>query len=179
MDCLEDVAEPREIELLVAFSDLRAFGGFARSRPALELLDALSTYYELVGDVAAEGGGRVVKFIGDAVLLAFGREDVDRGVLALRELKQAGDSWFAARDASCRHMISADFGRVVAGTVGTRTEKRLDVFGETVNTAATLRSNGFALTPRVFRKLQPETRTLFKKHTPPITYIPVEESHRD
>ena len=41
-----------------------------------------------VGDVVAEGGGRVVKFMGDAVLLAFGRQDADRGVLALRELKQ-------------------------------------------------------------------------------------------
>jgi hypothetical protein len=36
-----------------------------------------------------------------------------------------------------------------------------------------------ALSPQAFRKLEPETRKLFKKHTPPVTYIPVEERHRD
>ncbi|HCR17548.1 MAG TPA: hypothetical protein DIU35_08695 [Candidatus Latescibacteria bacterium] len=29
------------------------------------------------------------------------------------------------------------------------------------------------------QKLDSSTRQLFKKHTPPITYIPVEEAHAD
>lgn len=65
----------------------------------------------------------------------------------------------------------------MAGPIGTRNDKRLDVFGETVNIAAMLKANGIAITPQVFRKLEPETRKLFKKHTPPVTYIPVEERH--
>jgi len=32
-----------------------------------------------------------------------------------------------------------------------------------------------ALTASAFRALKPETRTLFKKHTPPISYIGVED----
>ena len=38
---------------------------------------------------------------------------------------------------------------------------------------------GFAMTPEAFRKLGPETRKLFKKHTPPVVYIPIEQPHRD
>ena len=68
---------------------------------------------------------------------------------------------------------------VACGRVGTTAEKRVDVFGVTVNTAALLTSHGLALSPQVFRKLGAETRKLFKKHTPPVTYIPVGEAHRD
>ena len=39
--------------------------------------------------------------------------------------------------------------------------------------------NGFTLTPQAFRQLNPDTRKLFKKHTPPVTYIPLEELHGD
>ena len=104
---------------------------------------------------------------------------MNRGVLALRELKDAGDAWLDSRKVSCRHVIKAHFGPVFGGMVGTRRVKQFDFFGETVNIAATLRSNGFAITPQVFRKLDPDTRKQFKKHTPPITYIPVGESHKD
>jgi len=132
----------------------------------------------LVGDIVESAGGRVIKFIGDAGLVVFPEEKVDAGVLALRELQQRGDQWFADRDSPCRHVVKAHLGPAACGMVGTRTEKRFDVFGATVNTAALLKSRGFAMTPQVFRKLSPDTRKLFKKHTPPVTYIPAEESHR-
>jgi len=57
-------------------------------------------------------------------------------------------------------------------------DKRFDVFGHAVNIAALLTSDGLALTPQVFRRLTPQTRRHFKKHTPPISYISVEDRHR-
>ena len=63
--------------------------------------------------------------------------------------------------------------------MGTRDERRSDLFGNTVNTAALTKSNGMAITPQVFRKLDKETRALLKKHTPAVTYIGVGERHRD
>lgn len=81
--------------------------------------------------------------------------------------------------AQCRQIIKAHVGAVVSGALGTRTAKGFDVIGETVNTAATLPSHGLALTAELFRKLSPGTRKRFKKHTPPVRYIPLEESHQD
>ena len=179
MHALDRIDAPRAADFLVAFSDLTAFSRFARSRSPQELFDTLSDYYEFVGEVIENAGGKVVKFIGDACLIAFTEEQVDEGVLALKELKDAGDAWLEGRGASCRHQIAADFGPVFCGPVGTREDKRFDVFGEAVNTAAVLKSKGFAMTPQVFRRLAPATRKQFKKHTPPITYIPIEENHRD
>ena len=63
--------------------------------------------------------------------------------------------------------------------MGPRGDKRLDIYGETVNIAATMNSNGLAISPQAFRKLEPATRKLLKKHTPPITYIPTDEKHKD
>ncbi len=51
--------------------------------------------------------------------------------------------------------------------------------GDTLNITASLKSNGFSMTPQLFRKLKGNTRKHFKKHTPPVTYIPIEERHKD
>jgi len=47
-------------------------------------------------------------------------------------------------------------------------------------TAAVLnaREPGFAMTPQVFRQLSAESRKAFKKHTPPVSYIPVAAQRR-
>ena len=36
---------------------------------------------------------------------------------------------------------------------------------------------GFAMSSHTFLKLAPETWKLFKKHTPPVSYIPIEVVH--
>ena len=179
MSSLKNIDRAEGVDLLVSFFDLTMFARYVRNRTAQDVFELLSDYYELVGDIIEGGNGKVVKFIGDAGLVVFSEDAVNEGVLALRKLKDAGDAWMAERDTPCRHRIKAHFGSVHCGKIGTRTVKQFDVFGETVNTAAVLQSNGLALTAQVFRKLDPATRKLFKKHTPPITYIPVEEAHED
>src|SRR6267143_2172615 len=60
-----------EQALVVAFSDLTGFWRFSRARPAPAVISTLAAYYELVGDLVEEAGGRVVKFMGDAGLLIY------------------------------------------------------------------------------------------------------------
>jgi adenylate cyclase len=168
-----------EQALVVAFFDLTGFWRFSRAHPPHDVVSTLATYYELVGDLVEEAGGKVVKFIGDAGLLIYPAAEADRAVVGLQHLKAAGDAWLADHDWSCRHIIKAHVGPVYCSQVGTRQEKHFDVFGETVNTAAALPSHGLAITPVLFRQLGPSSRKLFKKHTPPVTYIPVEERHQD
>jgi len=47
-----------------------------------------------------------------------------------------------------------------------------------VNTTATLEGSGVTLSVSAFRKLGPELRRRFRKHTPPITYIRLEDPRR-
>lgn len=179
MSTLHAVTEPQELDLLVAFFDLTGFARYARKRTNREILEALDGYYELVGDHVESTGGTVVKFIGDAGLVVYPADKVDQGVVALRDAKEAGDAWWQRQDASSQAIYKLHFGPVYCAHVGTKSNKQFDIFGNTVNTAAMLKSNGFAMTAQVFRQLSPETRKIFKKHTPPVTYIPLEEPHRD
>jgi adenylate cyclase len=179
MMSFKELSEATETEVLVAFFDLTQFARFATSRTSREVFETLSAYFEFIGDVVAEGGGTVVKFIGDAGLLVYPAERVDTGVMSLRKLQEEGDAWLQRRGIPCRNVIKAHFGAVTCGPIGTRHEKSFEVYGETVNIAALLRSDGLAITPQVFRKLHKDTRRFFKKHTPPVTYIPVEQRHRE
>ena len=176
---LRKISTPTELPLLVSFCDLTQYHRFSRTLEPRANFDFISEYYEFTGDVLEPAGGTIIKFIGDAVLVVFPEERLQDGVLALLRLKIEGDRWLTDRDCPCRHYVKAHFGPVWCGPVGTRSSEVFDVFGEVVNTAAILHSNGFAITPQVFRKLDAATRKAFKKHTPPITYIPTEESHWD
>jgi class 3 adenylate cyclase len=179
MAILRDIHIPQELELVVAYFDLTGFARFCVPRTAAEVFDTLSAYYEFVGEIVEGSGGTVVKFIGDAGLIVYPAVGADQGVVGLKRLKEAGDRWLADHDVSCRHIIKAHVGPVFCGYIGTSTDRRFDVLGGTVNIAVTLQSSGLAITPQLFRKLDPETRKLFKRYTPPVTYIPIEEQHKD
>jgi class 3 adenylate cyclase len=78
----------------------------------------------------------------------------------------------------CRLITKIHFGSVVAGLFGAQLDKRYDVLGKAVNVTARLDTSGVALSVEAFRHLSPEVRKRFKKHTPPVTYIRQEDSHR-
>jgi len=165
-----------EVPLVVAFTDFTRFAAQVERLEDLEVARVMAAWYELAESRIRAAGGRVVKFIGDAMLAVFPAEAADRGVLALLDLKDASDRFMADSGWECRLMAKAHFGPVAAGHYGE--ERRYDIFGKTVNIAARLESAGLALSAEAFRQLDPESRQRFKKHTPPITYIRQEDAHR-
>jgi class 3 adenylate cyclase len=164
---------------LVACSDLTGYAKFAAKKSEEEIFQLLSDYYVLVGDIVAPASVRVIKFMGDAALMLFPETAADTGVRALLALQSRGDRFLSERNVPCRHHLRAHFGPVCFGEIGTRTDKRPDMLGATVNALFLLKTAGFAITPEAFRKLTPGTRKLFKKHTPPVAYIPLTQPHRD
>jgi adenylate cyclase len=172
-------AEPRAArELLIVFVDLSFYTQDARrTADDARVADVIDRYYEQLADGTARGGGRVVKFIGDGALLVFPTARADDAVTALFETKAAVDRLLAAERWDSRLVVKAHAGTVVAGGFGPAGDKRFDVIGDEVNVAARLQTRGFAISAQAFRLLSAEARKRFKKHTPPITYIPVEDRH--
>ena len=170
---------PQTENLLVSFCDLTNFSKISKKSNESEVFCYLSKIYEIIGDIIEASNGQVIKFIGDAALITFKENDIDAGVIALKKLKNEIDEYNRKNNYDSRLIIKAHFGQVVAGVIGTRREKRYDIFGNAVNIAATLKSNGLAISVETFRKLKPNTRKFFKKHTPPITYVDVDERHKD
>ncbi len=176
-----DAAEtPTTAEFLVGFTDLREFLSLAKeletSRKLFEFLDDLAGR---MSAVVENSGGRILKFIGDASLVVFSGEDADVGVRSLLKLKEVADSFIADKGFPSRLKVSAHYGEATIGPFGP--EARLDILGETVNRAAMVERgphrSEFAITPEVFRRLKPETRTLFREFTPPVVYLAKEASN--
>ena len=167
-----------EVSLLVAFIDLSGYALQATRVPDDELATVVDGYYELVAAHITAANGRVVKFIGDGTLVVFELADADAGIIALLALKDDIDRYLSERGWGCRANIKAHVGPVIAGPYGAHDDKRFDVIGKTVNTAAMLDSAGVALSAEAFRKLAPSTRQRFKKHTWLTTYIRTEDPHR-
>ena len=151
-----DLRVPTEQELLIGFYDLRGYMRYAETAEPRQLLDIMSGYFAVTGQIIQDAGGRLIKTLGDAGLAAFPAELADTAV---------------ERNYKSHVIVKLHLGPVALGRVGGPGEEIIDVYGKTVNVAASLPSSGLAMTPAVFRSLQPDTRKLFKKHTPPITYI--------
>jgi adenylate cyclase len=174
-----DSPTPVSTEMLVSFFDM---AGFAKAISALKLAETdlyrlLASYYEFIGDIIEPSGGIIIKFMGDAALVVFPSEKIEEGVMALVKVKEDGDRWLKDHNLPCRNIVKVHYGTVAAGLLGTKSHKKPDILGQTVNTTALMDSRGFAISPQVFRKLSKDARKFFKKHTPPITYIPVSEKH--
>jgi adenylate cyclase len=165
--------ERAEVDLLVSFADLTRLELTSRTLPPLKLAEWMQTHYERCGVHVQEAGGRIVKFIGDAMLAVFPAERADDGVRALLDLKRDTDETMEAAGLPPRLMVKAHYGPVVAGPYGARGDPRFDVLGVTVNTTARLETRGMSISAEAFRKLAPPTRKLFQKHTPSVVYIPV------
>jgi adenylate cyclase len=166
------------VTLLIAFVDLDRFAAQSRRVADPDLAEVVDAYYERVAARVAAAGGRVVKFMGDGALAVFPEAGVDAGVSALLALKEEIDSWMASLGWECRLAARAHVGMVIAGPFGGAGDKRFDVIGGEVNTAATLDRAGVSLSVAAFRRLSPALRTRFKKHSAPITYIRTEDPHR-
>jgi class 3 adenylate cyclase len=165
-----------EVPLLIAFVDLTRFMTQSQRSADHELADTLDAFYEHTAAAVRADGGRVVKFMGDAALIVFPETAVDRGVETLLALKDSVDDLMARRGWDCRLIVKAHFGSAVAGDFGAAGSKAYDVLGKAVNVTATLEGTGVTLSAEAFRKLAPELRARFKKHTAPITYIRLEDS---
>jgi hypothetical protein len=155
---------PTEQELLIGFYDLSGYMRYAEHAEPQRLLDVMAGYFALTGQIVRDAGGRLIKTLGDAGLAAFPAEQADSAVRAFQSVRSKGRDWLAQHDYKSQVVVKLHLGPVAIGKVGSPGEEIIDVYGKTVNVAATLPSTGLAMTPAVFRSLQPETRKLFKKH---------------
>jgi adenylate cyclase len=174
-----DLRLPCEQELLIGFYDLKGYMRFVDASEPSRVLELMAGYFALTGRIVHDAGGRLIKTMGDAGLVAFPAAAADAGVEAMRAVQSEGLEWLSARGYRSRAIVKLHLGPVAVGKVGGPGEEIIDVYGKTVNVTASLPSTGLALSPAVFRSLRPETRQLFRKHTPPVTYIGVDDSRPD
>jgi class 3 adenylate cyclase/tetratricopeptide (TPR) repeat protein len=128
----------------VVFSDLKGSTSLGERLDTETLREILTVYYAEMQAVLERHGGRVEKFIGDAILAVFGlptvhEDDALRAVRAAHEMQQALSKVNARLKATwgvrLENRTGVNTGEVVAGDV---TVGQHLVTGDTVNTAARL-----------------------------------------
>jgi class 3 adenylate cyclase/predicted ATPase len=130
------VAERRLVTVL--FADLVGFTTHAEGRDAEEVRELLSRYFDTARNVIDRYGGRVEKFIGDAVMALWGapvaqEDDAERGVRAALELVSAVEG--LAPGVRVRAGVLTGEAAVTLGAEGEGM-----VAGDLVNTASRIQS---------------------------------------
>jgi adenylate cyclase len=141
---LDDVAAGTR-DVTVFFADLQGFTRFSEENPPDVVRTMLNTYFEAVLPSVRASGGRLDRFIGDAVMVTF-NVSADQPDHVMRAARAALDFQRAARGIVDEHpewprfRVGINTGTAIAGVVGDGRERAYTVLGDTVNVAAHIES---------------------------------------
>jgi adenylate cyclase len=144
----EDAADESRVQLAtVLFGDVKGFTAMSEDLPPEEVTGIMNECFDALTEVVVKYDGWVAKFIGDAIMTAFGwptahEDDPVRAIRAALEMQQALTK-FAARLKTTRGFelamrIGINSGQVFVARVGGKGFEKIDLMGNTVNLASRL-----------------------------------------
>jgi class 3 adenylate cyclase len=141
----------KKINATIFFSDLRGFTAMTEYYDPDKVIAILNDYLSMAAKIIDKRGGRVNKYMGDAVMAVFEEAskyrnvlDYDNAVLAAldiqREYKALMKKWREEIDPllNLGLGIGLSRGQVVSGNIGSETRMEHTVIGDTVNLASRL-----------------------------------------
>ena len=145
----EDVMGGTESVATVLFSDVRSFTTLTETLGPQGTVKLLNEYFTLMVDCIQEEDGMLDKFIGDAIMAAFGipvdhGDDEDRAVRAALKMLVDLREWNDKREAAGQMRVEMGVGlntdNVVSGNIGSPKRMDFTLIGDGVNLAARLES---------------------------------------
>src|SRR6266542_3834361 len=120
-----------EERLSIGMADMDGFMKAVEGGSDAEIAALVQATYEALGDAIVRNGGRVWKYLGDAIL--FSNPDP---AAAARTAHEIAALRFRSRDQEVRFHVSVATGTVVRGTFGHGSLRGEDIFGHTIHRAA-------------------------------------------
>ena len=145
----EDILGGTSAVVTLLFSDIRGFTTLTEQLGPQATVSMLNEYFTLMVDCIQHEGGMLDKFIGDAIMAAFGlpqpaADDEDRAVRTAIAMIRSLNDWNSARVADGKPPIGMGIGlntdSVVAGNIGSPKRMDFTMIGDGVNLAARLES---------------------------------------
>ncbi|MFC1743934.1 GAF domain-containing protein [Candidatus Riflebacteria bacterium] len=196
----EDILGGKSTNATVLFSDIRDFTAMTEEIGAQGTVSLLNEYFTIMVDCIQKQGGMLDKFIGDAIMAAFGipfphDDDEDRGVRAAISMLSDLMTWNSERISQGKKFVNMGIGlntgAIVSGNIGS--PKRMDytMIGDAVNLASRLESACKQYSTRIliseftFKKLKGTYRTrevdqvVVKGKSEPVTIYEVLDYHTE
>jgi adenylate cyclase len=139
----------KSVVATILFSDIRSFTTITEQLGAQGTVALLNEYFTMMVDCIQREGGMLDKFIGDAIMAAFGipvahDDQADRSVRSaiamIRELRE----WNRGRAAEGKLPVDIGVGlntdNVVSGNIGSKKQMNYTIIGDGVNLASRLES---------------------------------------
>ncbi len=143
------ISAPEIRDVTILLSDLRGFTSLSEHYSPLEIIDLLNRYFTAMTEVIGYHGGRIDKFMGDAIMVVFGTpdaetDDLNRALQCAIEMQIRLDKMNEENRAlgypPLYMGIGINTGQVVAGTVGSDLYHEYTVIGDHVNLASRVES---------------------------------------
>lgn len=200
MDCGEDFMGGKDITATILFSDIRGFTTLTEELGAQGTVALLNEYFTLMVDCIQKQGGILDKFIGDAIMAAFGipfahEDDEDRAVRAAIGMVAKLSEWNTERAAKGKKPVRIGIGlntdSVVSGNIGSPKRTDYTVIGDGVNLASRLESackqyhSSILISDNTFAKLKGTyrirkiDRVVVKGKTEPVNIYEVLDYHTE
>ena len=139
----------KSVEATVLFTDIRGFTTISEELGPQATVGMLNEYFEIMVDCILREGGMLDKFIGDAIMAAFGLpvahpDNEDRAVRAAIGMISDLRAWNKVRAAEGKRPVDMGIGlntdMVVSGNIGSAKRMDFTIIGDGVNLAARLES---------------------------------------
>jgi len=135
-------------EATIFFADIRGYTSFSEGRDPAYIIEVLNEYFSEAVEVVIRHRGYIDKFIGDAIMAAWGvplqtvTEDAVQAVSCALEIqdlvRSRRRSFFKGEASKLKIGIGMHTGPIVAGNLGSSRRMNYTVIGDTVNVAARL-----------------------------------------
>jgi adenylate cyclase len=112
--------------------DLKGFTAASNTRPAAEILAMLDMYFDRVVPSIVQGGGEIVKFMGDAVLAFFQSDDARNSCRAAMDAARNALIRLA-RETPMSASVALHYGQMNYGNIGSGRRLDFTVIGPDVN----------------------------------------------
>jgi class 3 adenylate cyclase len=119
--------------LVIALSHVTHFKRACDVHDATAVFGVIGEYSGVFAKSIKPAKGRIIKLIGDAILMTFPARQAGKALAALKDAQAEADRLLKSFDAECRVQIKVTAGRLACGMLGPPGDERYDVMGDPLN----------------------------------------------